>query len=128
MDALRFATLALWSVALAAATVGCASSSSVERPNERADRRESESGDERTPQAPKPDTLEESPCGDPNWARMPDQHKIDGDRETSSEQRGPAEENRASENDEESRDASPDDDPSEETSPDDEKTGDEDER
>jgi len=35
--------------------------------------------DKREPSAPVPDNLAETPCGNPDWGELPDQHKIDGD-------------------------------------------------
>ena len=36
---------------------------------------------DRTPEAPTPEQLAESPCGNPNWARLPEEHRVDGDPE-----------------------------------------------
>lgn len=33
----------------------------------------------REPEAPVPENLGESPCGNPKWGQLPDQHDIDGD-------------------------------------------------
>lgn len=74
-------TLLLLVAALAVGWSGCASSSGADRSSESSD----QTKQKRTPSAPTPETLEDSPCGNPNWAELPEQHEVDGDPETSSE-------------------------------------------
>ena len=59
---------------------GCASTPKPP-PSDQADSDQA-SQKERTPEAPTPEELAESPCGNPNWARLPDQHRENGDPET----------------------------------------------
>lgn len=35
--------------------------------------------EKREPKAPVPENLGETPCGNPDWGQLPDQHQIDGD-------------------------------------------------
>jgi len=73
--------------ALAVGWMGCASSSRAERSSESS----KTNGESRTPSAPTPEELENSPCGNPNWAELPDQHEVDGDPEKASESEGESE-------------------------------------
>jgi hypothetical protein len=55
------------------ATTGCASGP------RQAETDETRKKKEREPQAPSPDELASSPCGNPEWGSLPDEHAIDGD-------------------------------------------------
>jgi hypothetical protein len=71
------ALTALLGVGLAS---GCASGPEPTPSDQGQDQAASEK--DRTPEAPTPEQLAESPCGNPNWARLPEEHREDGDPET----------------------------------------------
>lgn len=55
------------------ATTGCASGPRA------ADTEENKQKKKREPQAPNPEALANSPCGNPEWGSLPKEHEIDGD-------------------------------------------------
>lgn len=61
--------------------IGCASGKSAEK-RRRAEQRE---GDLENREGPSPETLAEHPCSNPDWATLPEQHRIDGDEPTGGE-------------------------------------------
>ncbi len=46
----------------------------------------------REPEAPAPDELAESPCANPDWGQLPEQHAIDGDPDSPDESGGESDE------------------------------------
>ncbi len=55
------------------ATTGCASGPQTP------DTGENKKEKKREPQAPSPEELASSPCGNPKWGSLPEEHAIDGD-------------------------------------------------
>jgi len=72
------------SVSLLLSAVGCASGSSSTKKQDRS--RTSKSTDERPPpETPTPEELQGSPCGNPDWARLPDRQQESDDDATEDE-------------------------------------------
>ena len=61
---------------LSALFVGCATSSTTTTTQTEENKRQS---DPKTPSVPTPEQLQGSPCGNPEWAKLPPQHDVSGD-------------------------------------------------
>lgn len=74
--------LALISVLVVWGTVGCASSKKATRAESKANGARQEAPE--PPPPPLQEELTDAPCGNPDWSRLPDEHAIDGDPDSSS--------------------------------------------
>ena len=59
----------------AGGSLGCGTNGQATRDDQPA----KEKKEKRKPEAPMPENLAESPCGNPKWGQLPEQHEIDGD-------------------------------------------------